>query len=125
MPNYHPKIMDAATKLKWNPHDQWNVERIAKVIDQCVIELMAEKELKLVDILAEKFSEYIETSPHVRGGVLAIKGTRFPLSRVIAELGGGVSIHEIAIEYELDEDCLSGLVGSVADYLYQIEGDKS
>jgi uncharacterized protein (DUF433 family) len=56
------------------------------------------REAELAEIRAS-----IETKSGVRGGNLVIRGTRIPV-RLIASLhGGGVSLRDLAKEYEVDE----------------------
>ena len=125
MPKYHPKIMDAARELKWNPHDQWNVEKIAEVINQCVTEVIIEQKSTILKTIADQFSKYVETSPNILCGTLVLKGTRFPLAKVFSELANGHNLNGIAIEYNFDRKCLWPFFHKIAAYLSEVEGDKS
>ena len=52
-------------------------------------------------------TKMIQRLPDVRNGIPVIKGTRFPVLRLLAELSDGYSIHEVAEEFDLTYDQLS------------------
>ena len=49
-------------------------------------------------------SNSIEVHADIRSGVPVLRGTRVPLSQVLAEIGDGASIVEIADDLEIDEN---------------------
>lgn len=56
------------------------------------------------------------SDPEIRGGTLVLKGTRFPVSRVLAEVGDGSTLEEIADLYRLDLTQLKTLFEELALY---------
>ncbi|MDM8549965.1 DUF433 domain-containing protein [Desulfobacterales bacterium HSG2] len=50
----------------------------------------------------KKMSDSVEINSEIRGGIPVLKGSRMPVSRIIAELGENATISEIAEDYELD-----------------------
>ena len=55
-----------------------------------------------------------EASKRKCSGVFVLKGTRFPLSQLFAELADGKSIQAIAKSFELDRDQMSTLLHAMA-----------
>ena len=51
-------------------------------------------------------SDSIELHADIRSGVPVLRGTRVPLSQVLAEIGDGASIVEIADDLEIDENTI-------------------
>jgi uncharacterized protein (DUF433 family) len=47
-------------------------------------------------------SQTVEFTPLRRGGVAVLRGTRFPVARIIAELSNHDAVYEIADNYDLD-----------------------
>jgi uncharacterized protein (DUF433 family) len=45
-----------------------------------------------------------------------LKDTRFPLARIFAELADGLTVIQIADDYDLDVDCLTKLMDGFASY---------
>jgi uncharacterized protein (DUF433 family) len=56
----------------------------------------------------------IDIDPDVRGGVPVIKDTRIPVSRILAELADGLSIEEVADDFEIDPELLKNLLDGMA-----------
>jgi len=50
------------------------------------------------------------------GGLPVLRGTRFPLARVLAELADGVSIVVIAEDFDLEVESLKMLLDGMASY---------
>ena len=59
----------------------------------------------------------VTVDPHVRGGVPVLKGTRMPLSQILAEVSDDRSLSDIAEDKELDLDLLKAFFGAMATYL--------
>lgn len=56
------------------------------------------------------YEDRIAIDPEVRHGKPIIKGTRVPLEIILGSLAGGMEIHEIIREYDLQkEDVLAAL----------------
>jgi uncharacterized protein (DUF433 family) len=56
----------------------------------------------------------VEVSLAIRGGIPVVKGTRFTVAQVLAELAEGRSIVEVADDFDLDLACLKNLLHSFA-----------
>ena len=58
----------------------------------------------------------IEVHPQKRGGVPVLRGTRFTVAQLLAEIAEGRSVAELAEDFDLDLDlikkCLQGLAQS-------------
>lgn len=52
-------------------------------------------------------TKMIQRLPDIRNGIPVIRGTRFPVYRMLAELSDGYSIHEISEEFDITYDQLS------------------
>lgn len=52
-------------------------------------------------------TKMIQRLPDIRNGIPVIKGTHFPVFRLLAELSDGYSIHEVAEEFDITYDQLS------------------
>lgn len=60
--------------------------------------------------MATQLAPRIVADPNVRFGKPVIEGTRVPVSLVIAKLGGGMTMDEVAAEYDLNlEDIRAAL----------------
>jgi uncharacterized protein (DUF433 family) len=59
----------------------------------------------------------VDADPAKAGGVPVVKGSRFPVSQLLAELADGSNVQEIAENYELDPELLSSLLHALAVYL--------
>ena len=62
----------------------------------------------------ETFSECVTVDPLIRNGVPVVKGTRVPVSLILANLAAGMSLPEIAADLNLDHGSLSLIVQSLA-----------
>ncbi|MEM8641503.1 MAG: DUF433 domain-containing protein [Cyanobacteria bacterium P01_G01_bin.54] len=65
------------------------------------------------------FDDVIEIHPEMRGGIPVLKGTRFPVARVLAELGEDETISEIAEDYDIDANKLRDLIENLAMFFDQ------
>lgn len=63
---------------------------------------------------AEAIDARVEATGRKCGGVFVLKGTRFPLSQLFAELADGKSIQAIAKGFELDRDQMVALLHALA-----------
>jgi uncharacterized protein (DUF433 family) len=55
-------------------------------------------------------NERIVIDPEIQHGKPVIKGTRVPITRIIGGLAGGMTVEEVAHEYEVtEEDILDAL----------------
>lgn len=59
----------------------------------------------------------LKSDPKVMGGSLCIPNTRFPISVVLRELATGLTLAEVAAEYEQDVSKLTEAIHGVANYL--------
>jgi uncharacterized protein (DUF433 family) len=67
-----------------------------------------------------------EVSPSKRGGVPVLKGTRFTLAQVLAEIAEGKSVPELAEDFELDLELIKEFLHGLAillDRSYSTESD--
>ena len=62
--------------------------------------------------------EFLSSDLKVRGGQIVIKGTRFPLARLLIELSVGYSIEEIAEDYGYPVEILRGALEELASKLW-------
>ncbi len=61
--------------------------------------------------------ECVEIDPETRSGVPLLRGTRFPVSRILADLADGLDVKEIADDYDLDLVLIMKLLDGMAAYL--------
>jgi uncharacterized protein (DUF433 family) len=59
----------------------------------------------------------VETDPEIRGGVPVIKGTRIPVSQILAEVAEDEKISAIADDFNLDVNTLMKLFEGMAIHL--------
>jgi uncharacterized protein (DUF433 family) len=59
----------------------------------------------------------VEIDPAIRGGVPVLKGTRIPVSQILAEIAEDFSISEIADDFNLDFDILVNLFEGMSIHL--------
>lgn len=64
-----------------------------------------------------ELNECVEADPGRRGGVPVLKGTRFTVAQVLAQLADGDSIDDLAANLELDRATVSRLLVSLAALL--------
>ena len=60
------------------------------------------REMRRIEYARELLEETVEVDSAISGGKPVLKGTRFPVSRVLAELAEGKSLRSISKEYDLD-----------------------
>jgi len=58
---------------------------------------------------------FIDVDPNMRGGLPVVRGTRFPLARVLAELAEGRTLHELAADMDLDGETVREVLRALAD----------
>jgi uncharacterized protein (DUF433 family) len=73
--------------------------------------------LERIEEARHTLSEVVVRDPAVRHGAMVIKGTRFPVSRIFAELSEGYKLSEIADNYDLDLEKLNQLFMALSMYL--------
>lgn len=56
----------------------------------------------------------IESNHAKRGSAPVLRGTRFPVAQVIAELADGRTVHDVANDYDLNEELVIQAVREVA-----------
>ena len=61
-------------------------------------------------------STCIDVDPEVRGGIPVLKDTRFPVARLLAEIGSGMTIQNVADEYDLDLNTIKVIFDGMAAY---------
>jgi uncharacterized protein (DUF433 family) len=66
---------------------------------------------------AQGLSSLVTLDPGIRGGVPVLRGTRFPLARLLAEIADGRSLNEIAEDHELPLDAVTELLSALASSL--------
>lgn len=63
--------------------------------------------------------ESVESKPQILAGTPVLKGTRFSIAQLFAELAEGESIDTIAADFELNRESLSAILHSLAVCLEQ------
>lgn len=58
----------------------------------------------------------VEITTTKRGGVPVLKGTRFTLAQLLAEISEGRSVQELAADFDLDIDIIKSYLESLAAY---------
>jgi uncharacterized protein (DUF433 family) len=58
--------------------------------------------------------ECVEVDPGKHGGIPVLRGTRFPVAQVFAEMSEGISIVELAADFDLDVEVLKQLLEALA-----------
>ncbi len=64
-----------------------------------------------------KLAPRIVVDPQVRFGKPVIEGTRVPVELVVAKLAGGMTVEEVAEEYELTPEDVRAALGDAARVL--------
>ena len=59
--------------------------------------------------------ESVVINKSIRSGQPVVKGTRFPVARVLTELAAGGNIDELAEDYNLDVHDLADMLNDLAD----------
>jgi uncharacterized protein (DUF433 family) len=68
---------------------------------------------------AEQLRGCIDVDPQRRGGVPVLKGTRFPVSQVLAQIAEGDSLADLVADLELEEARLRELFHGLANLFDQ------
>lgn len=93
---------------------QWfkapNVPKLRGIRDEQWIE---ERLRFAVSVLRES----VTVDPDIRGGVPVLKGTRIPVSQILAEIADDASVSEIAQDLDLDAELLVKLLEGMAIHL--------
>jgi len=63
-------------------------------------------------------TKYVETRPKKLGGTPVLKGTRFSLSQLFAELADSDAVKDIAVDFDLDADQLQSCLHAFALFFY-------
>lgn len=69
--------------------------------------------MRFVDAIFS-LDEVVTVNMEVQGGIAVLDGTRYPLSRIVADLADNMTVAEIAEEYDLDEEKIVRLLESTA-----------
>lgn len=64
----------------------------------------------------------VDSKPQILGGAPVLKGTRFSIAQLFAELAEGESIDAIAADFELDRASLNSILHALAVCLEQPAG---
>lgn len=70
-----------------------------------------------LEMARSEVSAVVVRDPAIRHGAMVLKGTRFPVARVFAELSEDYKLSDIADNYDLDLEKLSRLFMALAVYL--------
>jgi uncharacterized protein (DUF433 family) len=62
-------------------------------------------------------NERIVIDPEIQHGKPVIKGTRVPITRIIGGLAGGMTVEEVAHEYEVTEEDILDALRYAASYV--------
>ena len=63
---------------------------------------------------------HISIDREIMGGTPVIRGTRFPVSQVLAELSEGYSVYEIADHFNYDPELVVNVVMEVANNISEL-----
>ncbi|MGA2063110.1 MAG: DUF433 domain-containing protein, partial [Thermoguttaceae bacterium] len=91
----------------------FNESRTPKPITHVYEEWVVERIIYATMILHDS----VETDPEIRGGVPVIKGTRIPVSQILAEVAEDEKISAIADDFNLDVNTLMKLFEGMAIHL--------
>jgi uncharacterized protein (DUF433 family) len=61
--------------------------------------------------------DYVEATPQKLGGIPVFQGTRFSIPQLFTELADSDAVHDIADNFELDEEKLRKFLRAFAVYL--------
>jgi uncharacterized protein (DUF433 family) len=67
----------------------------------------------------ESLRHCVEVDPHRRGGVPVLRGTRFTVAEALAELAESSGVHQVAENFDLDDEVLRDLLNSLSLLLNQ------
>ena len=100
MATVHDHLLDGATPLKRQPPLP-NEDRLA------------ERAFWAASVLRDS----VDVDPARRSGVPVLKGTRFTVAQLFAELAEGRSVVEVADDFELDLDTIKNLLHGFSAHL--------
>jgi uncharacterized protein (DUF433 family) len=67
-----------------------------------------------VQLALDQLREFIEINPRKRGGVPVLRGTRFKLAQVFAQIADGDSVKDLVDDLDLNSEQLTGLLHAMA-----------
>ena len=73
-----------------------------------------------------QFSDFVGSSPDIRGGELVLRDTRIPLAQILAELADDGMIAAIAADLEISQELIRGaveLAGGALERLRKFDGN--
>src|SRR5688572_15078881 len=76
--------------------------------------LPANGSVSMADCSVAALAEFVEVTPQRAGGSPVLKGTRFTLAQLLGQLGDGDSLNEVAENFDLDREQLSGVLHALA-----------
>lgn len=59
---------------------------------------------------------FVEAKPEVQSGAPVLRGTRMPVDAIVDNFDYGVSVSEIAAQFELPQDCVDAVVTYAQSY---------
>jgi uncharacterized protein (DUF433 family) len=68
---------------------------------------------------SRELGDCVELSPEKLGGVPVLRGTRVSIAQILAEIGEGQSVEEVAADFDLDVSLVKKLVLGLASCLDQ------
>ena len=75
---------------------------------------MTEEYQQRIKFAIQQLTETVYVGQDMRGGVPVFKGTRYPVSSLLAELTEGGTLKELSEDYDLDVDVIKKVVGSLS-----------
>ncbi len=66
---------------------------------------------------ASALRDCVEVNPNKRGGIPVLKGTRFTIAQLFAELADGRNVVDVAEAFELDLDSVKTLLQGLSTHL--------
>lgn len=61
--------------------------------------------------------ECVEVNPNKRGGIPVLRGTRFTVAQILAEISDGRSVHDLCKAFDLDEELVVHFLQALSIYL--------
>ncbi len=89
--------MNTLTEMRPVPHEKWIAERT----NQAMLMLR----------------ETVAIDPLIRGGIPVLKGTRFTIPQLLAEIAEGRSVEQISRAFSLDVEQIRDFLHGLAIYL--------
>jgi uncharacterized protein (DUF433 family) len=83
-----------------------NVQASREAVEEWIVERLTHARAMLHDA--------VDVDPDTRGGVLVLRGTRFPVTRVLAEIADDNAISQLAEDFDLDVELLRKLLQGMA-----------